>query len=605
MLKKLTARTYFLLAYILVCSVQIYAAFNHQLFGDEAFYWLEGQWLAWSYSEVPGWTPWTHAFMDWLLPKHHFFIRIPNLIATLSIPWLGIFISNTLTSEQTNGWVTGLLLLTLPILGVAGTLAIPDIWIVFFTLLAIWLVINAINTKQNHSFIALGIVLALGINVHLRFWLIILITCIVVLWQFRANKTLIFQLIKLTLPVMLIGFIPVLLFNFQHDFPLLSFQLKDRHPWEFQTSHFNFFLIQIIITTPWVFYLCLRSLKPITSLNTNQSTQTTITRTIALTAVIHWLVYAILGFFSDTLRLNVHWTLVSYMLLLTITEFNTSISPRLKKWAIVTGVTANLWLLFTLNYWLHEKTPQSQINTRITHHAKGWQQLATYTDNLLIQKNQQKLITDHFMTLAQLKFYTQNIKTIKAMPHPLNTKHGRNKQLQIMELLQDKSPEQHILLVEHSALKLTEVIDFYQAACEQLQGLELIDSLDISHGLKRYHYFKTGQQGNDGNRICDIPPIVYYQYVDQKLSGWILHHIQKPVNLSLYDATKQVTLKQQFDLNVKTLGASPLFDNLNPTQYQLLEYKLQDSLKDIEQTLQLKIQTPQQTMYSQKLILNH
>ncbi|VAW48080.1 hypothetical protein MNBD_GAMMA02-1350, partial [hydrothermal vent metagenome] len=187
MLKKTTAKTYFLFAYILIGSVQIYAAFNHQLFGDEAFYWLEGQWLAYSYSEVPGWTPWTHAFMDWLLPKHHFFIRIPNLMAAFSIPWLGIFISRALAGDKTNCWLTGLLLLSLPILGVAGTLAIPDVWMVFFTLLSIGCLIQAINSKQRIYFITLGLVLALGINVHLRFWLVILITCGVVFWQFRAH----------------------------------------------------------------------------------------------------------------------------------------------------------------------------------------------------------------------------------------------------------------------------------------------------------------------------------------------------------------------------------------------------------------------------------
>ena len=601
MLKKLTTKTYFLLAYVLVCSVHIYATTNHQLFGDEAFYWLEGQWLAWSYSEIPGWTPWTLALMDWLLPQHHFNIRIPNLIAALSIPWLGIFITNTLTNEPRNSWPTGLLLLTLPILGVAGTLAIPDLWITFFTLLAVWSLINIITSKSNHHFLILGLILALGINVHLRFWLITLISCAVIFWQFRAQTSLLYKFIKLTFPIMLLGFIPVLLFNINHDFPLLSFQLKDRHPWEFQTAHFNFFLIQIAITTPWVFYLCLKNITSLPNEQGTKNSQQLILRTITSIALIHWLVYAILGFFSDTLRLNVHWTLVSYVLLLLVTVHNTTVSSRLIKWATVTGITANLWLLITLSYWLNEKTPQSQINARITHHAQGWQQLAAHTDKLLHKENRQDLLTDHFMTLAQLRFYSQEITTIKTLQHPLNTMHGRTKQLEIMELLQEKSHQPQILLVEHNALKLTEMITFYQSACEQLNGIKLIDSLNISQGLKRYHYFKTGI---NNNQTCEIPPIVYYDHAEQKLSGWILHQKNKPIDISLYDATKQTILNKTFKLNIKTLGSNPLFANLNPSQYQLLEFKLQDTLQDMNPTLQLKIKTPKHTIYSQRLILN-
>ncbi len=598
MLKNITAKTYFLFTYILVGSVQIYAAFNHQLFGDEAFYWLESQWLSWSYSEVPGWTPWTLAFIDWLLPQHQFSVRIPNLMAALSIPWLGIFISRALNNEPSNSWLVGLLLLALPILGVAGTLAVPDVWLIFFSLLAVWVLLQAIGNNHTYLFIMLGLVLALGINVHLRFWLVILVTSGVVFWQFRSHHV-VLKLLKLTLPMMLLGFIPVLIFNLQHDFPLLSFQLKDRHPWEFQPSHFSFFLTQVVISTPWVFYLCLKNLKSGIMINAGSSTQQLLIKTLVWAATVHWLVYALLGFFSDTLRLNIHWTLVSYALLLVTTRLS-STSPRLLRWAVVTGVTANLWLLFTLNHWLQEQTPQSPLSDRITHNATGWQQLAEHTDALLIRENQQSLITDHFMSLAQLKFYSQQINHIKALPHPLNAKHGRDKQLQIMGLLQGESDESHLLVVEHSALKLTEVIAFYQSACERLYGIQLIDSLDINHGIKRYHYFKTGSR----NGSCEIPPIVYYEFTNQHISGWVLHDKTQPLSISLFDATHQTKLNTELKLSTQPLGTNPLFKSLNPDQYQLLEFSLDEQLAQDKATLQLQLDFANHTLYSQRLILS-
>jgi hypothetical protein len=598
MLKNITAKTYFLFTYILVGSVQIYAAFNHQLFGDEAFYWLESQWLSWSYSEVPGWTPWTLAFIDWLLPHHQFSVRIPNLMAALSIPWLGIFISRALSNEKNHSWLIGALLMALPILGVAGTLAVPDVWLVFFSLLAVWVLLQAIGKNHTYLFIILGLVLALGINVHLRFWLVILVTSGAVFWRFRSHHV-VLKLLKFTLPMMLLGFIPVLIFNLQHDFPLLSFQLKDRHPWEFQPSHLSFFLTQVVITTPWVFYLCLTNLKSGVMINAGSSTQQLLIKTIVWAATVHWLVYAILGFFSDTLRLNIHWTLVSYVLLL-VTTNQSNTSARLLRWAVVTGVTANLWLLFTLSHWLQEQTPQSQLSDRITHNATGWHQLAQHTDALLIKENQQSLITDHFMSLAQLKFYSQQINHIKALPHPLNTKHGRDKQLQIMDLIQAESDVPQLLVVEHSALKLTEVIGFYQSTCKKLHGIQLIDSLDINHGTKRYHYFNTASR----NGACDIPPIVYYQFSNQLLSGWVLHDKTQPLAISLFDATHQTKLDTKLKLSTQPLGTNPLFQSLNPDQYQLLEFSLDEQITQDKDTLQLQLDYANHRLYSQRLMLN-
>lgn len=606
MLKSISAKTYFLITYFLIGSFQFYAAFSHQLFVDEAFYWLEGQWLSWSYSEVPGWTPWTLALINEVFPQHQFFVRIPTLLAALSLPWLGIVISRTLNGHQSsNDWLTGLLMLALPILGVAGTLAVPDIWLIFFSLLAVWLLIQATQSKHSGSFIVLGLVLALGINVHLRFWLLIVVTSAVVFWCFRSQRSVILKLLKFTFPMVLLGLIPVFIFNVQHEFPLLSFQLKERHPWQFQTSHFSFFLTQIIVTTPWVFYLCFKNLNPKINNQAAGQFHHTLIQILIFTATIHWLVYAILGFFSDTLRLNVHWTLVSYVLLLLITANNSNVSPRLKRWVVVTGVTANLWLMIALNHWLVSPTVQSQASDRITQHATGWRQLSAHTDALLIQENQQRIVVDHFRTLAQLKFYSKQLKDIASLPHPLNTKHGRQKQLEIMGLLQGPSDVSQLLAVEHSALKLTEVIDFYQSTCKLLNGIELIDSLDINQGLKRYHYFRT----NPDNAFCEIPPIVYYsvdfELGEQVISGWVLHNRSQELAVSLYDANKKIQLTDAVELNKQALGSNTLFETLDPEQYQLLEFKFHENSAFEAATVQLKLDSANQTIYSQRLILKH
>ncbi|MGJ8664624.1 MAG: hypothetical protein ACSHWU_13285, partial [Marinicella sp.] len=133
MLSRLNFKTSFLVIYCLTASIQLYAAINNQLFGDEAFYWLESQFLDWSYAELPGWTQWLIAFSEWLLPQHELTVRLPGLMAAFAIPWLGAVIGKKITHTDDSFWQAGLLMLSLPLLSMAGILAVPDIWLVFFT----------------------------------------------------------------------------------------------------------------------------------------------------------------------------------------------------------------------------------------------------------------------------------------------------------------------------------------------------------------------------------------------------------------------------------------------------------------------------------------
>ncbi len=581
MLNRAHSRSLFWIAYLLLSFMQCLAAYHNQLFVDEAFYWLEGNWLAWSYAEVPGWTPWTLALSEWLLPRHEFFLRLPGLLAAMAVPWLGMAIHQKVwPTEPDRVWYTGLLLLALPVLGVVGILAIPDIWIVLFTLLAVLALVNATQSGQPLGFVCLGLVLALGINTHMRFWLIVLMAGLIVTWQYRRDKHVLKQLLGITLPLTLIGLVPVLLFNLQHDFPLLHFQLKDRHPWAFQANHFTFYAAQILLTTPWVFYLCLTSIKDSTSSANHQ-----LIKCIRYLAIGHWLVYALLGFYSDTLRINVHWTLISYVLLLIVYNHH---NKRLNLWAGITGIGANVGLLLLLLYWLHGQSPPSQLNTQISNNASGWQQLTRKTDELTEHHQLKQLVVDNFMTLAQLRFYTTKAAAPKSLSHPLNDKHGRTQQLALMDLLQPQSSDPGLLVVEHSALKLTQQIPFYQAACQQLHGMQLIDSLNHAQGMKSVLFFKTG-----GGK-CELPPIFYTEQQGSAMNGWVLTRSDQPLEIKLAGNHHQ----QVDHLPTSTLGENPMFQGLSQQQYQLHHFVVNNIG---QRPFQLQFSNAGVTVFSQRL----
>ena len=279
----------------------------------------------------------------------------------------------------------------------------------------------------------------------------------------------------------------------------------------------------------------------------------------------------------------------------------------MKRWAVVTGLTANLCLLMTLSYWLVWQSPMTSTNAQMTNNASGWQLLSSHTDNLMRKENTRNLVVDHFMSMAELMFYSKSKLDISVLTHPLNNKHGRAKQLAIMGLMHQNNNKPQILMVEHSALKPAELIAFYQSACEQLNGIQLIDSLDINQGLKTYHYFKTGQNQSNGlDEHCEIPPIIYYQHRDNIISGWILQAKNHALQVTLYDASHQVELTHKIELKPQALGLNPLFANLNIDQYQLLEFQLTEDPSTANNITQLKIKSVNQpVIFSQRLILDY
>ena len=125
----------FWLTFSLLAGLQLLVMLQFELFGDEAFYWLEGQHLAWSYAELPGFTAWVLAFSEWAFPHHPFFLRLLPWLAVSSLPFLVLGINRLIHPENKSNHAAQLLW-SLPIMGLVSVLALPDIWLLFFTVLS-------------------------------------------------------------------------------------------------------------------------------------------------------------------------------------------------------------------------------------------------------------------------------------------------------------------------------------------------------------------------------------------------------------------------------------------------------------------------------------
>lgn len=536
MLKKLS-----LLFFIVIIILQGWLLTHLQLFGDEAFYWLEGQYLDWSYAELPAWTAWMIRLGTQIFGNNYFGVRFFSFLAYLSVFWVIYLFSKDKISNSL------LVPLSIPIVSVIATMALPDIWLLFFVMWSSYYLLRAIDSYKTKDWVITGVILACSMNVHVRMWIWLFFAGIVFIGVFYSDKKIIKPALLITLPIALLGLVPVLVFNLEHGFPLLAFQFSERHPWQFQLTNFNFFLSQFLVITPVVLILWFKS---VVIYSKNK-----IHNWIIITALVHWLFYIIMSLFADGLRTNVHWLIISYVPVLIIIA-----QSKFKQWAIITGSLASIALLVFLTT---NKQQSTNLQARILGNSMGWQQLAKAVKLIQKQQNIDNVIADYFMTAAELAFEMDNFENIKVLSHEKNIKHGREKQLQIIGMLLDepKSYKQSALVVvEDSTLKLQGKGEYYQSLCDGFKQLKYLQSINSENTSKHYHVFKVNDSGN----TCEIPPLFYVDFVIKdkvlELSGWTVLHDVGIKSLALSSGGSTMVID---DISIKNTGVKTQFPEIN------------------------------------------
>jgi len=474
------------------------------LFGDESFYWLEGQFLSMSYSELPGWTAWMIRLGTSIFGNHYFAVRIISYLGFLSI-FAGIYLINRLLKSNNNGHNNYLILFSIPLFVLVAVMALPDIWLVVFVVWIIYFLIQAVKRNRVIDWLLLGLIVAMSLNVHVRMWIWLFFAGLSFLICFNQKGELIKSALILSLPVAIMGMLPIMVFNYQNEFALFSFQFEQRHPWQFQWKNITFLLSQIIVISPIIFWLWLRQILTLK----NHFKTNPIIAWILLTAILHWIFYAVMSLFVDGLRTTVHWLLVSYVPVLAVCSVVIK-NKILPKKAIITG---GLITLLMLSYFSFYNSQSSNIQARIFDNSLGWQELSVSIKRLQREHNTENLITDYFMTASELAFELDGINSIQVLTHPKNIKHGRQKQLKIMHILLENPQaytKQALLIVEDSGIKLQEKGAYYMNLCQNFKQVQFLESVIIERSKKLFHIFKIHNQQE--TRKCKIPPLFYVEH---------------------------------------------------------------------------------------------
>ena len=308
----LDPRRGFVLAWSLLFLAKAWLAFSLQPFGDEAFYALESRRLAWAYSDLPGLTAWLIRVGTELGGQHALAMRAPFLVLGACLPWLARRIAARWFGERA-GWQAAWLALLMPLSGLMGVLALPDVPMLVAALLCLDAFASLLQRHGAPALAQLALALCLGALSHYRFALVVLAGAAGLLCVPQGRALLRRPGFWLALAVGAAAWWPLLAWNLAHAGAGLEFQFVDRHPWSPQVDGAWWPLVQALAVTPALFVLLLATLREAWRRRRgHDAPQWPLLLGLGAVSVPGFFV---LAFFADSERVSFHWPLPGWLAL--------------------------------------------------------------------------------------------------------------------------------------------------------------------------------------------------------------------------------------------------------------------------------------------------
>lgn len=491
-------------------------------FGDEAFYWQEGQHLAWAYSDLPGCTAWLIRLGVAVGGNHTLAMRAPFLLIGAGLPWLVRRIAARWYGEPA-GWQAGLLALLMPLAGLMGLLALPDVPLIFAALLCLDACAVLITRIESAALLELALALVLGAFTHYRFAPVILAGLVGLMLSGDGRALLRQPRLWLVLLVGAAAWLPLLRWNLDHAGAGIEFQLVDRNPWAFNAEGAYWLLEQFVAVTPLVFVLLLVAVGPVwREWRAQASARSGLILGIAAISVGG---YFLLAFFADRERVSFHWPLAGWLVLACAAAC--PLEHWRPLWRRLLYVTSGVMLIGTCAFMAMAAVPGWRAELAFSRWYPetfaGWPDIATAVrDQRARMPTNTRLVADNFMLGAQLGFALGE-PDIAVLDHPLNHKHGRAAQLRQWRLQSagrsDWSSAPILLVVEDTVRPLKERLRAYHELCVTAGGLTPPHVLNVDHGRKRFLLFALPGTAIDGHCVAPALAWIDAPAIDAAVSG--------------------------------------------------------------------------------------
>jgi len=325
----------------------------------------------------------------------------------------------------------------------------------------------------------------------------------------------------LAVAISLLGLVPLLMFNVEHGWVALGFQLVERNPWSFHADALVQPIEQALVCTP-LFYLLLlwAALRAARRMNAGEPWDL-----LAVCALVPIVGYFVLGCFADDTRLRLHWPLPGYLpllLLLPVLLRERAHDSLLRRGTLVsTFVLLVAGCCLVYGYLALAATPGGAgVLTRFKafpEHWVGWDEVAAETRARLGRPEfaQAVLVADNFMLAAELDFAFGGKRSVYTLDHPINVKHGRAPQLALWQrdesALRALGPSRLLLVVEPTARRERERAAWLSSLCARVESIAPQGRLELYGGRKRYLWFSAaGAAGADtASASADCPAAMF------------------------------------------------------------------------------------------------
>jgi len=503
-------RVKFVVAWALLLLAKLWLALSLPLFGDEAFYALESRRLAWAYSDLPGLTAWLVRLGTEVGGHSAFAVRWPFLALGAALPWLVVRIARRWFGDAM-AWQAGLLALLMPLAGLMGVLALPDVPMLFAALLCLDALAALLRRVGPGPLLQLALGLAIGAFAHYRFALVVVAGAVGLLCVARGRALLREPGLWAALAVGAAAWWPLLAWNLDHAGAGLEFQFVDRHPWGLQWAGLWWLPVQAVLVTPVLFVLLCATLLMAW-------------RRRGASAEPHWPLllgvgavsvpgYFLLGFFADSERVSFHWPLAGWLALTCAAPLAMA---HWRPWARrLLHASAAIGLGLAVAYLGLLARPEGRLwlaaGPVYADNFSGWGDVAARVRaELAVLPDGTVLVADNFMLGAQLAFALER-DDVRVLEHPANVKHGRAVQLKEWGLLSagrsDWGGSPVLLVVEDGARPLRLRLDGYRDLCRRSVGLPPPQVLNVDRGRKRFLLFTLA--GAPG--VCSTPALAWLE----------------------------------------------------------------------------------------------
>ena len=539
----------FTAGFLLLAMVKTFLAFKLDLYSDEIFYWLASRELALGYSDLPFMTALLVRLGSSLADGSALAVRSLFLLMGSAVPFLVYWLAYPITGKQA-ARQSAFISLCLPLGGFLGLLAVPDVPLIWFGLIALGAFERALRTNSAFFWILTGLSTACGLSTHYRFVLYPLAALGLLFITRRSREHFRNPFLYLAMMIAATGLVPIIWFNLNNELSSASFYLIERHPWKYQASGLLHIFKQAGLVTPPLYVCFLLTLMRLFK-EAQRKEDAALLFSVSITNL---LVYILLAPWTDANSTSVHWPLSGYFPLLValpdtliqignwIEQRRTAISANgAVRIILALGFAGTLTGLIGVGSQAYQEQLQPVLGKGVlSSKMAGWKPFSEHTQQVLQSEFSDKrplLITDNYYTAAQLRFAGFKDRVI-TLDRDKSVRDGRATQLALWRMdagaIQDYLGQPALYINEDSTLLQADKIDLMTEMCQISQRVRPSTPLSLFAGDKAFSFYVIdelvmSEPGlTDRARPCPYPIVAWIDTPDNEalvrgqltVAGW-------------------------------------------------------------------------------------